>query len=258
MGNAPGDPRPRRLPWVVGLLALVAVSLGYLQWQSSLDGVLRADTATGPAAGEARSEDGLLSLVLSVRGRVEYRRGEQGSWREARSGVRLTWGDWINSADGGTAEIRLPSGSIYVLPAGTLARLDQLAAHQPGRAGSAPAEDVDFSWIEFETAEVSSSTRSRPTGPRLVGPAREHEIDLATQQQLRLDWEKVPAASRYTLNVSASDSFAANIIEDSRRLKPSAKIGIRAEGVFYWRVAAVDRDGLQGGWSEVRSFRVRG
>ncbi len=248
----------RRLPWVVALLALVAVGLGYLQWQSSLDEALRADVAAGPTAGEANPEDGFLSQVLSARGRVEYRRGEQGAWQEARSGVRLSWGDWIKSADGSTAEIRLPSGSIYVLPEATLARLDQLAARLPGRAGSAPTEGVDLSWVEIETAEVFSPAPSRPTGPRLVGPAREHEIDLAKQQQLRLAWEKVPAASRYTLNVSASQSFASNIIEDSRRLKPSAKIGIRGEGVFYWRVAAVSRDGLQGAWSEVRSFRVRG
>lgn len=235
--------RPRRRPRAVALLALAVAGVGVLQWYRA---------GSEPEAGR-RSDSGIR--ILSARGGVEVRHGDQGPWREARSGDRLARGDWIKSSAEGTAEVRFPDGATYVLPPATLGRLDQLAARGARIASGEAGAGIDFQWVEIESEEAPNVS---PAGPRLIDPVSDHEIDLATQKQLCLAWEEVPAASHYALNVSASRSFASNIIEDSGRRKPSARIGIRGEGVFYWRVAAVGRDGAQGAWSEVRSFRVRG
>ncbi len=98
-------PRSRRWVWIASLLALVCAGLGYLQWQHF---------ALGRGAGETAGEAGSVSRFLSVQGGVEYRRGDLGAWRQAQSGLRLTWGDWIKSSDDGRAEIRFPDGSTYV------------------------------------------------------------------------------------------------------------------------------------------------
>ncbi len=236
----------RRSVWIGALLALVCAGLVFFQSQRS---------SPGHEAGETAAEDGSFSRVLSARG-VEYRRGDLGPWKQARSGDRLTWGDWIKSSGEGSAEIRFPDGPIFVLPPDTVGRLDRLGDRRSGGTPSEPAETVagtGFQWIEGERAAVPAAAAE---GPELVSPASDHEIDLAAQKQLRLTWKGVPAARRYALNVSSSPNFAPNIIEDTDRRKPSARIGIRREGVFYWRVATVGRDGSQGAWSETRSFRV--
>lgn len=251
--SAKASRRPRRATPLVTLSGLIVASIVYLTWPS----------APGGETPVAEPVDGAIRFLSAQEG-VEYRRGDHGAWQEARSGVRLTWGDWIKSSADATAKIRFPGGATYVLPPATVGSLDELLSQH--RRDPAPTQTaaVELQWVEGEDSDASSSpkrTREETdlvSGPQLVGPARGHEIDLTTQQQLRLAWEKVPDASRYALNVSASRSFASNIIEDTDRIQPSAKIGIRAEGVFYWRVAAVDREGAQGAWSEVRSFRVRG
>ncbi len=266
------------------------------------------DVGEGNAGGKSR--------FLSVEGGVEYRRGERGAWIKARSADSLNAGDWIKTSDSGTAEIRLPDGSNYVLRHNTLVHLGLDSA---GTTSGEPVAEVSFGWVEFNTAQSGSKVKTpgseailegdtevtisydpnreegkiktiagasvvtsgsgqtrqmgalemvdqqgdqisgvKPVlpGPRLAGPANNQEIDFDTQKELRLTWEGVSGAPRYALNVSASQLFANNIIEDDRRRNRWARVGIRGEGIFYWRVAAYDRQGEQGAWSETRSFRI--
>ena len=107
-----------------------------------------------------------------------------------------------------------------------------------------------------QTGDLLSDPKPVPPSPRLSSPGKDQEIDFDTQKELRLTWDAVADAQRYALNISRSQIFASNIIEDANRRKPSARIGIRGEGIFYWRVAAFGRNGSQGAWSETRSFRI--
>ncbi len=263
-----------------------------------------------------QGDTGDKSHFLSIDGGVEYRRGERGAWVKARSNDSLNAGDWIKTSDSGTAEIRLPDGSTYVLRNNTLVHL--------GLSGDSttvgePVAQLEFGWVEFNTAQGGSKIKTpgsetvlegdteatisydpnREEGhvttfaggtkvtsvsgqtqemgplqkvdqqgdqlsapkpvlpnPRLTGPANNQEIDFDTQKELRLAWEGVRGAARYALNVSRSQIFATNVIEDERRRKTWARVGIRGEGIFYWRVAAFDRQGTHGAWSETRSFRI--
>ena len=257
------------------------------------------------------------SRFLSVQGGVEYRRGERGAWNKARTNDSLNPGDWVKTSDSGTAEIRFPDGSTYVLRYNTLVHL---GSDFDSTTGGDPVANIEFGWVEFNTAQGGSSRvktpkseailegdtevtisydpnraeghyttfsggtrvtsasgqiqemvalqkvdqqgdllsppRPVPPSPQLSGPTNGQEIDFDSQKELRLAWDRVSEAPRYALNVSRSQIFASNIIEDDNRRKTSARVGIRGEGIFYWRVAAYDREGALGAWSETRSFRI--
>jgi Glucodextranase, domain B/FecR protein len=106
-----------------------------------------------------------------------------------------------------------------------------------------------------QVGDLLSEPSSLPGKPRLFSPARDSSFDLASRE-IRLTWAPVPGATSYSVEVSRSPLFASKIIEDPNRDKTSARLGLRAEGVYYWQVAAVSGDGSRGPWSEARAFRV--
>ena len=75
------------------------------------------------------------SRFLSVQGGVEYRRGERGTWTRARTNDSLNPGDWVKTSNDGTAEIRFPDGSTYVLRHDTLVHLGSLIETHPTEHG---------------------------------------------------------------------------------------------------------------------------
>src|SRR5260370_37852573 len=50
--------------------------------------------------------------------------------------------------------------------------------------------------------------------------------------------------------------FVDNLVNVENRVRPRARLGLRGEGTFYWRVAAFARGGAQGPWSKPQKFRV--
>lgn len=106
-----------------------------------------------------------------------------------------------------------------------------------------------------QQGDLLSQPSALPQKPRLAFPPEDRQFDLA-DGEIRLSWRGVSEARQYQLQISRSPLFAANIIEDVDREDTSARLGLRAEGVFYWQVAAVGPDGVPGPWSEARSFQV--
>jgi len=98
--------------------------------------------------------------------------------------------------------------------------------------------------------------RSLPEAPEVSEPAAHLETSLDANRTLVLSWAPVTGASRYALQVSRNRLFVDNLIDVESRTKTMATLELRGEGSFQWRVAAVNRDGLQGPWSEPRAFRV--
>jgi len=103
--------------------------------------------------------------------------------------------------------------------------------------------------------ERLSEIESLPGRPQLTGPADDHALDLHTVSEVVLAWRPVSNSRRYLLRISNSRLFASTLIED-RRTKTSARVGVRAEGQYFWQVAALDSRGNPGPWSDVRSFRA--
>ncbi|MFQ5525290.1 MAG: FecR domain-containing protein [Thermoanaerobaculia bacterium] len=101
-----------------------------------------------------------------------------------------------------------------------------------------------------------SRPRRVPDPPELIGPADNLELYLDSSRELALSWRPVRGADRYALQVSGNRLFVDNLIDTEDRRKTGATLGLRGEGAFVWRVAALDNEGEQGPWSPVYRFRV--
>ena len=98
--------------------------------------------------------------------------------------------------------------------------------------------------------------RPLPGRPQAVEPPDNLEIDAGSNRELVLAWRPVEGAARYALQVSRHPLFADNVIDVADRDGTRATLGLRGEGSFQWRVAALDRAGARGPWSPARRFRV--
>lgn len=107
-----------------------------------------------------------------------------------------------------------------------------------------------------QKGDLLTDPRALPAAPQVLEPAPHLETSLDAGRRLVLSWEPVPGAPKYALQVSRNRLFVDNLIDVDSRAKTVATLELRSEGSFQWRVAAVSRDGLQGPWSEARSFRV--
>lgn len=107
-----------------------------------------------------------------------------------------------------------------------------------------------------QQGDLLQEAEAIPTAPRPLAPRSEIEIDFDREKEVRLEWEAVANADRYALEVSRSRLFATAIVETDSRRKPYARLGIRGEGSFYWRVAAIDDEGIRGAWSDPATFRI--
>ena len=107
-----------------------------------------------------------------------------------------------------------------------------------------------------QTGDLLSDPRRLPTAPEPEQPIDNLELSLASVKTLVLAWKPVELASRYALQVSRSRLFVDNVIDVDGRTKTEATLGLKGEGTFEWRIAALNRDGLQGPWSSPRTFRV--
>jgi len=104
--------------------------------------------------------------------------------------------------------------------------------------------------------ERLSQPESLPRSPELSEPANNYQASFGVDETVVLAWKPLPGVREYALQVSQSSLFVDNVIDRQDRSRPGATLGIRGEGTFLWRVAAIDRNGVQGPWSEPRKFRV--
>lgn len=101
-----------------------------------------------------------------------------------------------------------------------------------------------------------SEARPLPGRPQPLEPVADAQIDADAVGELVLGWEPVGGVARYALQVSRNHLFVDNVIDVEDRTRSRATLGVRGEGSFLWRVAAIERDGSVGPWSDPRGFRV--
>ncbi len=92
-----------------------------------------------------------------VQGGVEYRRGDRGSWRRARVHDSLNFGDWIKTSSDGSAEIRFPDRSKYVLRRSTMVHLGRTRG---ATGANEQVTDIVFGWVEFNTTQSGGRVKT--------------------------------------------------------------------------------------------------
>ncbi|KAB2963657.1 MAG: FecR domain-containing protein [Thermoanaerobaculia bacterium] len=107
-----------------------------------------------------------------------------------------------------------------------------------------------------QTGALLSDAQKLPTSPLLLEPGAGFETTLDGDRKLVLSWDPVAGATQYALQISRNRLFVDNLIDVDSRATTRATLGLRSEGAFEWRVAARTGAGLQGPWSEARTFRV--
>jgi hypothetical protein len=97
---------------------------------------------------------------IQVEGEVEYRRGDAGDWQEARSRVHLQPGDYVRTADKGSAEIMFVDGTLYTVRPNT-----QFIVSMGSAAAGGSTEqtiEMEYGWVNLSTSEKSGSNVKTP------------------------------------------------------------------------------------------------
>ncbi len=76
-----------------------------------------------------------------------------------------------------------------------------------------------------------------------------------TLQEVVLTWASQDASETYHVQVSDSPGFLSTLVDETRSETALPITGLEA-GVYFWRVAALDKHGVEAEWSLVRSLEV--
>jgi FecR protein len=112
--------------------------------------------------------------------------------------------------------------------------------------------------VNVDAAGAAGPTLVLPTVPQLTAPSNGTDIaypDLAQATTLLL-WNTVPGASAYRVMVDFSPAFARPLYD--RRTERPTQMELRAleAGVYYWKVAAIRPDGVEGSFSDLWRFTL--
>lgn len=107
-----------------------------------------------------------------------------------------------------------------------------------------------------QKGERLSAPANLPGRPTLISPEDDQHIDYGRNREVTLRWKGVAASDRYSLMVSRSPLFATNLIETDELRSTSTRLAIKGQGIFFWQVSAISRQGIRGQWSEPQQFRV--
>jgi hypothetical protein len=97
-----------------------------------------------------------------------------------------------------------------------------------------------------------------PGVPTLIAPSHQTEIAYVdpTKATTLLVWKKVPATMAYHVMLDYNPSFARPTI-DRKDWRIGEQMEVRLDvGTYYWKVAAIDKDGVEGSFSDFARFAL--
>jgi len=102
-----------------------------------------------------------------------------------------------------------------------------------------------------------SAKQALPGTPRLLTPSdqRVYVFEDPSTESLTLNWEKLGRARHYQLMISDQPLFSTTLY-DAKRAEQKATLEGIEPGLYHWKVAGISESGIQGPFSEVRSFRI--
>jgi hypothetical protein len=112
--------------------------------------------------------------------------------------------------------------------------------------------------VNVDAGGAAGPTVAVPSVPQLTAPSNGTDIaypDPAQATTLLL-WNSVPGAAAYRVLVDFSPSFSRPLYD--RRAERPTQMELRAldAGVYYWKVAAILPDGVEGGFSDLWRFTL--
>ncbi len=136
------------------------------------------------------------------------------------------------------------------------------AFHGGARVRSSSGRGVELEQGELVEAAADGSLSEKkrlPQPPRLLEPQPNATFELGKDSVITLRWALPPEGERSHLQVSRSRLFLPLSLDvDSLRDASTAHLRPVQKGLYFWRVAAVNEDGLQSDWSAPRRFRIVG
>lgn len=132
----------------------------------------------------------------------------------------------------GSQVVKTKSGGEVNLGAGTAVKVDET-----GKAGAVLA---------------------LPQVPLLEAPPHQAEISYVdpSRSTTLLAWKAIPGATSYHLMLDYSPRFNRPLVDRTGLKDRSQEIRGLEPGKYFWRVAAVDKDGTEGGFSDTALFSV--
>jgi hypothetical protein len=158
--------------------------------------------------------------------------------------VRTTTGELtdggIRVAESGDSDLRIYRGSTEV----TTKTGEKVAL------GASEALKVDASGR-------AGPKQALPSIPALLAPSHQAEISYPdpTRASTLLVWRPVGGAAGYHVMLDYSAYFNRPLV-DSKHTETSVEVRGLDPGKYYWRVAAVDKEGLEGAFSDFARFTV--
>ncbi|MEK6725681.1 MAG: hypothetical protein AABY54_03910 [Deltaproteobacteria bacterium] len=179
--------------------------------------------------------------VKSVTGSTLIRKGVE-EWQPLKEGDVITDG----------ASVWIGSSSSLVLKAG-----DKLIELSGGAAGS----NILINKVEpFDAAIKGVGIRyigeqiPPASPPQLLSPP---DGFRSTNGTIELSWSSLQKELLYHIQVSDTPDFS-KLFLDEKGYNSETKIIDRLEkGKFYWKVSSIDKEGIEGGFSDVRMFEVK-
>jgi hypothetical protein len=117
-----------------------------------------------------------------------------------------------------------------------------------------------FSWqvrADFTGGAVGPYSGSN-TFQRTVTPPTQTSVGVS-RHALLLRWQGRPGLEEYVVQISSTPDFSHTVETDKTQgavVASNLKAFTKADGRFYWHVAAVDADGNLGGYSATKRFKI--
>jgi hypothetical protein len=112
--------------------------------------------------------------------------------------------------------------------------------------------------IKVDAAGKSTPAHNLPPVPALLAP--QHQTEITYQDPTRattlLVWKPVPGAAAYHVMLDYNAYFNRPLVDRAGITEPSVEVRGLDVGKYYWRVAAVDKDGVEGNFSDFARFTV--
>lgn len=190
----------------------------------------------------------ILPIQSFAEGTVKTITGSSLIKKGAEEWQPLKEGDAV--ADG--AVLWIGSSSSLVLKVG-----DKFIELSGGPVGS----NIQINKVEpFEAAIKGVSIRylgekmPPPLPPQLLSPP---EGFRSTNGPFELSWSSLQKDLLYHIQVSDTTDFNKLAVDEKGYASEKKLIDKLGKGKYYWRVSSIDKEGQEGGFSEIRSFEIK-